>query len=104
MITEEDFLAMAKARPELMRAFHKVVNAVIEFRKAAVTNQSSLWAKARLKKKAFTAIFLTGRFTDGFVFNGKPISEEEKKLIQNWIVGAADFQMLPKEEQEKNSN
>jgi hypothetical protein len=44
-------------------------------------------------------MFLVIQFTSGF--NGQPLSEEEKKLVQNWIVGAANFYMLPKEEQER---
>jgi hypothetical protein len=101
MITEEDFYAIAKARPEMMQGFYKAVNAIIECRKEAATNQSGLWAKARQKKKEFNATFLVHQFADSFIFNGQPISEEEKKLVHSWIFGAANFHMLPKEEQDR---
>jgi hypothetical protein len=38
MITEEDFYAIAKGRPEMMRAFYNAVNAIIECRKEGATN------------------------------------------------------------------
>jgi hypothetical protein len=38
-------------------------------------------------------------FADGFVFNGKPITEVQKKLVQQWIIETANFRMLSKEEQ-----
>ncbi len=101
MLTEQDFFAIAEARPEMMRAFYKAVNAIIECRKEEATNPSGLWATARFKKKQFDANFLTRRFISGFVFNGQSLSEEEKKVVFNWIVGAATFHMLPKEEQDK---
>jgi hypothetical protein len=104
VITEEAFYAIAKARPEMMQAFYKAVNAIIEYRKEIATNQSGWFAAARLKKKQLAATFLAMQFADGLVFNGQPISEEEKKLVQNWIIGAANFHMLPKEEQERQSN
>jgi hypothetical protein len=101
MITQEDLYALAKDRPEMMRAFYSAVNAIIEYRKELAANQSGLWAVARLKKKQLAATFQTTHFPSGIVFNGQPISEEEKKLVQNWIVEAANFHMLTKEEQDK---
>jgi predicted Zn-dependent protease with MMP-like domain len=98
MITEADFYAIAKARPEMMRAFYKAVDAITEVRKEVATNQSGLWATARLKKKEFTATFLLKQFASGFLFNGQPLSEEDKKLVHHWIIGAANFHMLPEEE------
>jgi hypothetical protein len=47
------------------------------------------------------ACFQAIDFATRVVFNGQPISEEEKKLVQHWIVEAANFHMLPKEEQDK---
>lgn len=101
MITEADFYEIAKSRPEMMRAFYKAVNAIIEVRKEEAKNPSGLWATARFKKKQFDANFLTRQFISGFVFNGQPLSEPEKKLVFNWIVGAANFHMMPKEEQNR---
>ena len=98
MITEADFYEIAKSRPEMMRAYYKAVDAFIEVRKEVATNQSGLWATARLRKKQFTATFLLLQFTDGFIFNGQPLSEEDEKVRPNWIEGAATFHMLPEEE------
>jgi hypothetical protein len=41
------------------------------------------------------------QIANGFVFNGQPISEEEKKLVHHWIADAASFHVLPKEEQDR---
>ena len=101
MITEADFYEIAKSRPEMMRAYYKAVDAIIEVRKEVATNQSGLWATARLRKKQFTATFLLLQFTNGFIFNGQPLSEEDKKLVRNWIEGAATFHMLPEEEKNR---
>jgi hypothetical protein len=97
MITEDEFLAIAKAKPDMMRAFQKAVNAAIDFRTESATNSSGLWAKARLKKKAFTALFLANQFTRGFILNGKSALEEDKNHIRGWIIGGADFKMSSKE-------
>lgn len=101
MLTEEKFYAFAKDRPEVMRAFYKAVNAIIDFRKEFATSQSGWWATARLKKKEFEAKFLMLHFADRFVFNGQPLSEEEKRHVRHWIVAAANFHMLPKEDRHK---
>ena len=101
MITEADFYEIAKSRPEMMRAYYKAVDAIIEVRKEVATNQSGLWATARLRKKQFTTTFLLLQFTNGFIFNAQPLSEEDKTLVRNWIVGAANFHMMPKEEQDR---
>ena len=101
MITEADFYKIAKSRPEMMRAYYKAVDAIIEVRKEVATNQSGLWATARLRKKQFTATFLLLQFTNGFIFNGQPLLEEDKKLVRNWIEGAATFHMLPEEEKNR---
>jgi hypothetical protein len=53
------------------------------------------------KKKEFDAVFLTNRFADGIEANGPPISEDERKLARNLIISAADFHMMPKDQQEK---
>jgi hypothetical protein len=37
-ITEEDFYTIAKATPEMMRAFYNAVNAVIECRTGSITD------------------------------------------------------------------
>jgi len=58
-----------------------------------------LWAKLWLRKKQYDATFLMFRFAHGFVFNGRPISEEEKKLVHHTIINAANFHMLSKEDQ-----
>jgi hypothetical protein len=98
MITEDEFLAMVKAKPDMSRAFQKAVNAVVEFRIEDAANPSGLWAKMRLKKKAFTAIFLAGRLTDGLVLNGQPASDDDKERVRSWINGAAGFLMSSKDQ------
>jgi hypothetical protein len=100
MITEQDFLAFAEAKPEMIRTFYKAVNAVIEYRKEEAANQSGWWATARLKKKQLAVTFLMIHFPNSIIFDGQPISEEEKKLVRSWILSAANFHMLPKAEQD----
>jgi len=101
MITEEDFYAIAQARPDTIRAFCAAVLAVVEMRKEAAAKQSDPWAEVRLKKKQSTATSLTAQFASGLMLNGQPISEAERKIAQSWILRAADFHMLPKEEQDE---
>jgi hypothetical protein len=101
MITESDFYQLAKANPTMMRAFYEAVNAIIDYRNEAEASQGGLWAKMRLKKKQFDATFLVKQFARGLVFNGQPASEEEKRQVERWIIEAANFHMLPKEEQRR---
>lgn len=97
MITQDDFYAIAHARPEMLRAFQSAVKATIEFRREARKNKTGFWSRMRLKKKAFSALFLSNRLLSGFVSHGKPLSEQEQAQIRGWIVGGAEFM----EEQEK---
>jgi hypothetical protein len=99
MITEREFYEIAKDTPELMRAYYKAVFAIVEVRKEEAKNKSGLWAEMRLKKKQYDATFLTFQVADGFRFNGRPLSEEEKIQVHSWIAHAASFHMLSKEEQ-----
>jgi hypothetical protein len=101
MITEEDFYRAANARPELIRAFCNAVNAVIDLRKEAAARQPGPWAGVRLKEKQAAATLLITQFADGLVFNGRPLSEDEKTLAQSWIMRAADFHLQRKEERAK---
>ncbi|SRR5258706_9026022 len=100
MITEEDFFTIANDRPEMLRAFSGTVNAIIEYRKEVAANPSGFWAKMRLKKKQLSVTFQVKRFADGFDFNGQHLSEEEGKLVEGWLIAAANFHMLPEAEQE----
>jgi hypothetical protein len=100
MLTQEGFYAMAKDRPEILRSFYNAVHALIEYRQEADKNPSGLWAKAHLKKTQFSVTFQIQRFASRLVFNGQPLSEEERNLVKKWIIEAANFHMLPKEEQE----
>jgi hypothetical protein len=93
MITQEKLLAIAQAEPEMRRAFQAAVHVVAELRREAAKNKRGLWAGLRLKRKGVSAVFLTDRFISGLVFNGTPISEQERTLIRDWIVGAAEFHM-----------
>jgi hypothetical protein len=101
MITQKDFYEIAKNNPELMRAYYNAVQAIIDLREEVAKNQSGLWASARLRKKEFSATFQVIDIGNRLIFNGQPISEEEKKLVQRWIINAANYHMMPKEEQHK---
>lgn len=101
MLTQQDLFVIAKDQPAIMPAFYKAVNAIIEYRKEIATKKSGLRAKSRLKKKQFAASSLMMDFADGFVFNGKPISEAEKMLVRQWIIETAKFRFLSKEVQNK---
>jgi hypothetical protein len=101
MITEEDFYAIAASRPGLIRAFCNAVDAVIGLRQeAAAARQSDAWADVRLKDKQAAATLLMTQFADGVIFNDQPISEDEKKLVQSWILRAAHFHLRPADAQE----
>ena len=93
MITEADFLAIFEARPEMRVALRKAIDAIVELRKEAAKNRSGLWAKFRLKRKSFSAVYLTENFVSGFVHFGHPASEENKELIRAWVVGAAETEI-----------
>jgi|RhiMethySRZTD1v2_1073278.scaffolds.fasta_scaffold154790_3 hypothetical protein len=99
MFTQEDLCAIAKNDPEMIRAYYEAVHAIIDFRQELAKNQSGLWAGARLKKKQVDATFLAKRFSRGVVFNGQPISEDDRKRVELWLIDAANFHMMPKEEQ-----
>jgi hypothetical protein len=91
MITQDEFLAVAEAKPEMKRAFQAAVYAVVELRREAAKNKNGLWAQFKLKRRGVRAVFLTNRFISGFVFDGHPASKQDKELIRGWILGAADF-------------
>jgi hypothetical protein len=93
MITQDEFLAVFEARPKMKRAFHAAVGAVVELRREAAKNKNGLLAQFKLKRKGVRALFLTDRFISGFVYDGRPASEEEREIIRGWVVGAADFHM-----------
>jgi uncharacterized protein (DUF849 family) len=95
-ITEDDLCALGKTHPEMALAYWKAVNAIIEYRKDSAAKQSGLWAAARLKKKQLAATFDLFQFLNGIVFEGQPLSEEEKLLVTEWVTNAASFQMLSK--------
>jgi hypothetical protein len=42
-ITREDFLAILEARPEMKRALHAAVAAIIELRREAAKNKTACW-------------------------------------------------------------
>lgn len=93
MITQDDFLALLEARPEMKRALHVAVIAIIELRREAAKNKNGLLAQFKLKRKGVRAAFLTNRLISGFVHDGHSASEADKELIRGWILGAADFHM-----------
>ena len=93
MITQDEFLAIADSRPEMKRAFQAAVHATVVFRKEAAKNKRGILSQLRLRKRGFSAIFLTNRVLSGFIYNGQPASEQDKELIRSWIVGAAEFEM-----------
>jgi len=98
MMTEEDFYAIAKARPDIIRMFCNAVNAVINLRRGAAAGPSSPWAGVRLKEKHDAATLLMTQFADCFIVNGHPLSEDEKKRVQSWVLRAANFHLSLNEE------
>ena len=101
MMTEDDFYAVAKSKPDVIRVFCKAVNAVIDMRKEAAAGPSDPWAGVRLKEKQDAATQLMGEFADRFVADGAPLSEDEKKLVQSWILRAAKFHLQQSEKQKE---
>jgi hypothetical protein len=99
MFSQQDFYAMAKDRPEMLREYYDAVYSIIDLRQDLAKSPSGLWAKARQKKKQLATTFRLLHFPDRIVFNGQPLSEEEKDLVKKWIIEAANFHMLPKEDQ-----
>ena len=93
-MTEEDFYAIAKTKPDVIRLFCNAVNAVIDMRKEAAQLQSGHWAGVRLKEKQTAAALLITEFADCFAAGGRPLAEDEKKLVQSWVVRAANFHLL----------
>ena len=98
MITEDDFYTIAKTKPDVIRLFCNAVNAVIDMRKDAVAPLSP-WADVRLKEKQAVATQRMIQFADCFVADGQMLSEDEKKLVQSWILRAANFHLRQREEQ-----
>lgn len=96
-MTEEDFYAIAKAKPDVIRAFCNAVNAVIDMRNAAAQLHSGHWAGVHLREKQTAATLKMTQFADCFAAGGRPLSEDEKKQVQSWIVRAANFHMLRSE-------
>jgi hypothetical protein len=93
LITQDDFLAILEARPEMKRALHAAVAAIIELRREAAKNKTGLLAQLTLKRKGVSAVSLTNHFISGFVYDGLQVSEAERETIRGWVLGAADFQM-----------
>jgi len=89
MITQKDLHALANDNPEMLRAYHQAVTAVIEYRKEVAAIQPGLRIAARLKKKQFAATLTLIQFANTIVFNGRPLSQEDKKLVRHWIAEAA---------------
>jgi hypothetical protein len=98
MITEDDFYTVAKTRPDVIRVFCNAANAVIDMRKDAAAPLSP-WADVRLKEKQAVATQCMMQFADCFVVDGQTLSEDEKKLVQSWILRAANFHLRQREEQ-----
>jgi hypothetical protein len=92
-MTEDDFYAIAKARPDVIRAFCNAVNAVIDMRREAAAPPSSPWADVRLKEKQATATQLMDEFAGSLIVDGRPLSDDQKKLVQSWILRAANFHL-----------
>jgi hypothetical protein len=104
MISEDDFYAIAEAKPDVIRVFCNAVNAIIDMRKetaAPPTSPSSPWADVRLKEKQAAARELMTQFADCFVANGQPLSEDETKLVQSWVLRAANFHLRKRAEEDE---
>ncbi|WP_426438549.1 hypothetical protein [Bradyrhizobium genosp. P] len=100
MITQQQLYAMSEAQPEIKDAFYKVVSAIIDYRNELAA-PSGLFASMRRKKKQFAATFLCKEFSGGFIMDGgRKLSEEERQLVEHWLVEAANFHSLPKDQQE----
>jgi hypothetical protein len=100
MITQEELFEMAKTKPEIKEAFYKAVGAILDLRKEVAASGTGFFANIRLKKKQLAATFLSMNFASGLVrLDGSKLSEEERELVMQWIVDAANFHELPKEQQ-----
>jgi len=96
-MTEEDFYAIAKAKPDVIRLFCSAVNAVIDVRNAAAQLHTGHWAGVHLSEKQAAATRQMTQFTDCVAAAGQPLSEDEKKLLQSLVVRAANFHLLQAE-------
>jgi len=86
MITEKDLQELTNDKPEVVRAYHEAVNAVMDYLSAIRPRLSR--NVARLRKKQFAATTKLVRFAQRVVFNGRRLSEEDKVLVRRWAAGA----------------
>jgi len=62
VITQDEFLAVAEAKPEMKRAFQAAVYAVVELRREAAKNKNGLWAQFKLKRRGVSEKGSIGSF------------------------------------------
>jgi hypothetical protein len=89
MITEQDLRAIASNSPETLHAYRQAVNAIVAYRREVAAIQPGLGTTIRLRKTQFAATRKLIQFANRIVFNGRPLSQEDKKLVRHWIANAA---------------
>jgi hypothetical protein len=88
MITKQDLHAIANDSPEMIRAYRQVVNAIVEYRKEVAAIEPGLRTTVRFKQRQFAATLKLIQFANSIVFNGRPLSQEDRNLVRHWIAEA----------------
>jgi hypothetical protein len=100
MITQEQLYRISKASPAMLEAFYNAVGAILDYRRDLAELRPGWFTSIRQTRKALKATYLSKRFCDGFVnYIGRKLSEQECKLVKQWIIEAANFHSLSKEQQ-----
>ena len=82
------FARNANDSPEMLRAYRQVVNAIVEYRKEVAAIEPGLRTTVRFKQRQFAATLKLIQFANSIVFNGRPLSQEDRKLVRHWIAEA----------------
>jgi hypothetical protein len=85
MITFDELEAIALAKPEMKRAFDKVVKATVEYRREAA-KKSGYFGKFDLKMSGLYALSLQARFiTNSVPQAGTRLSAQDAAVVRDWI-------------------